>query len=78
MYSATRIPNPVAKRTRLVQDDVQGVMRKLDRPVTFADLAREWTGTDKSRYNGEMQKMSDKFAAGFCREQARNRRASLP
>lgn len=78
MYSATRIPNPVARRTRLVQDDVQGVMRKLDRPVTFADLAREWTGTDKNRYGGELQKMSDKFAAGFCREQARNQRASLP
>jgi hypothetical protein len=78
MYSATRIPDPVAKRTRLVQDDVQGVMRRLDRPVTFADLAREWTGTDKSRYGSELQKMSDKFAAGFCREQARNQRASLP
>ncbi|HZD91255.1 MAG TPA: hypothetical protein VE224_14225, partial [Pseudolabrys sp.] len=44
MYSATPIPHPVAKRTRLVQEDVQDSMRRLHRPVTFADLARKWTG----------------------------------
>ena len=36
MYSTTRIPDPVAKRTRQVQDDVQDIMRRLHRPVTFA------------------------------------------
>jgi hypothetical protein len=40
MYSTTRIPEPVAKRTRQVQDDVQAGMRRLHRPVTFSDLAR--------------------------------------
>ena len=49
MYSTTRIPDPVAKRTRQVQDDVQADMRRLHRPVTFADLAREWTGTDRKQ-----------------------------
>ena len=58
MYSTTRIPNPVAKRTRQVQDDVQGIMRKLHRPVTFADLAREWTGTDKNTYGAMMQQLA--------------------
>ena len=78
MYSATRIPDPVARRTRQVQDDVQAIMRRLDRPVTFADLARQWTGTDKNRYGAEMQKLAETYAAGFCREQARSERASLP
>lgn len=67
MYSITRVPNPVAKRTRQVQADVQDIMRKLQRPVTFADLAREWTGTDKNSYGAEMQKMAEKYTASFCR-----------
>jgi hypothetical protein len=77
MYSTTRIPNPVAHRTRQVQDDVQEAMRRLQRPVTFTDLAREWTGTDKNSYAAEMQKMAEKYAAHFCRAQTREDRASL-
>ena len=77
MYSTTRVPNPVAQRTRQVQDDVQDTMRKMQRPVTFADLAREWTGTDRNTYGAEMQKLSEKYAANFCHEQARNERASM-
>ena len=69
MYSTTRIPEPVAKRTRQVQDDVQEVMRKLKRPVTFADLARKWTGTDKNTYASEMQRMAENYASRFCGSQ---------
>ena len=29
MYSTTRIPEPIAKRTRQVQGDVQDIMRRL-------------------------------------------------
>jgi len=75
MYSTTRIPNPIAQRTRQVQDDVQDSMRRLHRPVTFADLARQWTGTDRNSYGAEMQKIAEKFSAEFCR--ARVERASL-
>lgn len=32
MYSTTRIPEPVAKRTRQVQDDVQSAMRRASTP----------------------------------------------
>lgn len=71
MYSTTPIPQPIAKRTRQVQADVQDIMRRLRRPVTFADLAREWTGTDKNSYGAQMQKMAEKYAAGFCGTQAR-------
>ena len=66
MYSTARIPNPVAKRTRQVQADVQEIMRRLHRPVTFADLAREWTGTDKNTYGAMMQKLAQKFSANYC------------
>lgn len=66
MYSTTRIPHPVAERTRQVQDDVQEIMRKLHRPVTFGDLAREWTGTDKNTYGVEMKRLSEQYARRFC------------
>jgi hypothetical protein len=77
MYSTTRISNPIAHRTRQVQDDVQDAMRRLHRLVTFADLAREWTGTDKNSYGADMQKIAEKFTAEFCRAPARDERVSL-
>jgi len=70
MYSTARVPNPVAQRTRLVQDDVQDTMRKMHRPVTFADLAREWTGTDRNTYGAEMQKLSEQYAGRYCAQAA--------
>jgi hypothetical protein len=69
MYSTTRVPQPVAKRTRQVQSDVQEIMRRLHRPVTFADLAREWTGTDKNTYGRDMQRLAEKYAQGYCDKQ---------
>jgi hypothetical protein len=70
MYSTTRIPEPVAKRTRQVQEYVQEAMRRLHRPVTYSDLAREWTGSDKNRYAADMQRMAEKYASRYCREAA--------
>jgi hypothetical protein len=69
MYSTTPIPHPVAKRTRKVQSDVQEIMRRLHRPVTFADLAREWTGTDKNTYGRDMGRLAEKFAKTYCHNQ---------
>lgn len=69
MYSTTPIPHPVAKRTRQVQNDVQEIMRRLHRPVTFGDLAREWTGIDQSGYAADMRRIADKFAKAYCRAQ---------
>ncbi len=69
MYSTTPIPHPVAKRTRLVQDDVQAIMRRLHRPVTFADLAREWTGIDQSGYARDMRSLSDRYRRLYCEDQ---------
>jgi hypothetical protein len=69
MYSRTFIPHPVAKRTRLVQNDVREIMSKLHRPVTFADLAQVWTGIGKSRYARDMQVIAEKFQHEYCGEQ---------
>ncbi len=69
MYSATPIPHPVARRTRQVQSDVQDIMRRLHRPVTFGDLAREWTGTDKNSYGRDMARLAEKFAQAYCQNQ---------
>jgi hypothetical protein len=77
MYSTTPIPHPVAQRTRQVQADVREMMRRLHRPVTFGDLAREWTGTDKNTYGAMMRNLAEKYAAGFCGGQAREHSASI-
>jgi hypothetical protein len=69
MYSTTPIPQPVAKRTRQVQSDVQDIMRRLHRPVTFGDLAREWTGTDKNSYGRDMLRLAEKYAQRYCQNQ---------
>jgi hypothetical protein len=69
MYSTTPVPHPVANRTRLVQNDVQAIMRRLHRPVTFADLAREWTGIDQSGYARNMRSMAEKFHQLYCENQ---------
>lgn len=77
MYATVRIPAPVARRTRLVQDDVQAVMRRLHRPVTYTDLAREWTGVGKSRYAEEMRRLAERYSARFCRDQDAGVRAAM-
>ncbi|MEJ2375836.1 MAG: N-acetylmuramoyl-L-alanine amidase [Pseudolabrys sp.] len=69
MYSTTPVPHPVAKRTRLVQSDVQDIMKRLHRPVTFADLAREWTGVDQSGYARDMRLIAAKFDRLYCENQ---------
>jgi hypothetical protein len=69
MYSTTPIPHPVAKRTRQVQSDVQDIMRRLHRPVTFGDLARQWTGTDKNSYGRDMLRLAEKFSQRYCQNQ---------
>jgi hypothetical protein len=69
MYSTTPIPHPVAKRTREVQSDVQAMMRRLHRPVTFADLAREWTGIDQSGYARDMHSLAERYKRLYCEDQ---------
>jgi len=77
MYSNTRIPLPVAKRTRQVQDEVQSIMRRLHRPVTYADLAREWTGIGKSSYAEMMVRLAERYSERFCRGDNVTARAAM-
>lgn len=69
MYSTTAIPHPVARRTQLVQSDVQAMMRRLHRPVTFGDLAREWTGIDQSGYARDMHSLAERYKRLYCEDQ---------
>jgi hypothetical protein len=77
MYSTTRIPEPVAKRTRQVQEDVQSIMRRLHRPVTYADLARQWTGIGKSAYADMMQRLAERYSERFCGGESLSARAAM-
>lgn len=66
MYSTARIPEPVAKRTRQVQGDVQQAMARLRHPVTFGDLATQWVGSGHAAYSRTIAAVADRFAADFC------------
>jgi hypothetical protein len=66
LYSGERISNPVAKRTRTVESYVIATMKKLGRPVTFADLATQWTGTDKNTYGADIERTATTFADRYC------------
>ncbi len=49
LYAGDHIDDPVADRTRKVQEwgILASFQRKLNRPVTFTDLAREWSPGDR-------------------------------
>lgn len=67
MYSGEKIIDPVAQRTRTVQSWVIAKMKQLGRPVTFADLATEWTGTDQNTYGADILRTAESFGALYCR-----------
>jgi hypothetical protein len=67
MYSGEKIVAPIAQRTRTVQSYVIAKMKKLGHPVTFADLATEWTGTDQSTYGTDIQRTAENFTVSYCR-----------
>ncbi len=66
LYAGDRIENPVAERTRKVQE--WGVLKsfhaKLKGPTTFKDLARKWAVSGE--YGVAIQTHADKFYADFC------------
>jgi hypothetical protein len=66
MYSGEKVLNPVAQRTRAVESYIIAKMNKLGRPVTFADLVTEWTGTDRSTYSSDIQRTATRFADMYC------------
>ena len=68
LYAGDKIADPVAERTRKVQE--WGVLKsfhaKLKGPTTFKDLARKWAVSGD--YGVAIQTHADKFYADFCKQ----------
>ncbi|MCL4767365.1 MAG: glucosaminidase domain-containing protein [Hyphomicrobiaceae bacterium] len=68
LYAGDRIENPVADRTRKVQE--WGILtawqKGLDGPVTFADLSRKWAPGDRG-YSGKVGAIANAFFDEQCK-----------
>lgn len=69
MYSGARVENPVAERTRNIQE--WGVLTKwqasLSGPITFTQLAAKWAPGSR-RYATDIQAIADRFFDGVCHD----------
>ena len=69
MYSGERVENPVAERTRNIQD--WGVLtswqKGFSRPITYTDLAKKWAPGSR-RYTRDIQTIATRFFEGPCRQ----------
>ena len=69
MYSGAHVENPVAERTRNIQE--WGVLTKwqasLSGPVTFTQLAAKWAPGSR-RYAADIQTIADRFFDGVCHD----------
>lgn len=63
-YSGELVANPVAPRTRLMQENIVELSKKLKRTVSFADLSGRWAADKK--YGAIIDKIADKFRDGHC------------
>jgi Mannosyl-glycoprotein endo-beta-N-acetylglucosaminidase len=63
-YSGERVDNPVAPRTREVQDGIISQSKRLGRPVRFGDLTRRWAAD--SQYARSIVSVADRFAGVHC------------
>lgn len=67
MYSGAHVDNPVAERTRKVQE--WGVLTSwqqgFSNPITYADLAKKWAPGSRG-YVSDIQSISDAFFTEFC------------
>lgn len=68
MYSGQRVENPVAERTRNVQD--WGVLepwhKRMKGPITFTQLAKQWAPSSRT-YARDMEAIADRFFDGPCK-----------
>lgn len=67
MYSGETVAEPVAERTRKVQE--WGVLTKWQKsisgPMTFAHMTRKWSPNDRG-YSRDIAAVADDFQAKFC------------
>ncbi len=69
MYSGDRVENPVAERTRNVQE--WGVLtdwqKSIGGPITFTQLAKKWAPGSR-RYAADIEAIATRFFDGVCNE----------
>lgn len=67
MYSGQHIENPVAERTRKVQEwqVIVPYQRSLPGPMTFTQLGRKWAPSDRG-YSDDIKAIADEFHRSFC------------
>lgn len=63
-YSGQRIAQPIAQRTELAQDHIITQSQRLQRPVTFGDLAKRWA-VDR-HYARSIDAVATQFAQIYC------------
>lgn len=79
VYSGERVAEPAAPRTQLKQDDILKASARLDRDVTFGDLASRWAA-DK-HYGRSIEAIAARYRSAYCDNRAEapnNHRAFLP
>lgn len=63
-YSGEHVEAPVARRTRENQDEIIAKSKRLNRAVTFGDLARRWAAD--RQYAKSIDVVADQFRTGHC------------
>lgn len=71
-YSGEPVDRPVAARTKLKQNDIVSVMRRLKRAPRFSDLARRWAAD--ARYANSIAFIAESFERTFCEEPSQMQR----
>lgn len=64
-YSGETVQNPVARRTDENQDSIIAQSRRLNRAVTFGDLARRWAAD--RQYAKSIDVVATMFREGYCK-----------
>lgn len=69
MYSGQKIENPVAERTKNIQDwEVLTKWQKsIKGPMTFAQVAKQWAPTTRG-YASDIQAVAERFMKGACKD----------
>ena len=65
MYSGKRVENPVANRTRKVQKWLLPWAQGFKRPVTYTDLTKKWSPTDRG-YSNDIESVAKSFRKSHC------------
>ncbi|MGQ0456499.1 MAG: hypothetical protein ACT4OU_05500 [Hyphomicrobium sp.] len=68
VYSGERLARPIAPRTVAKQDDIVEQSRRLNRAVTFGDLARRWAA-DRN-YARSIDVIADQYRSANCEDEA--------